>query len=349
MKGKFKYTSVCPLKLIPKIFLFDEEELKPEVRAQRVVNEKRVPVIARYIIENPKSYTFSAITVSVDGELEFEPISDTDNEDIGNLHISMDAKFLINDGQHRRAAIEEALKEEPDLGEETISVVIFPDQKLKKSQQMFADLNKYAVRPNKSIGILYDHRDVNSQISNELADSVPMFINFTEKEKSSLSNRSRKVFTLSGIHSATLKLLKNIDEDTEQKIALAKDFWSETSKHIKEWNLVKNDKLSSHELRKEYIVGHTLALSAIAIVGNSLLKNHKNWEKKLIKLKTLDWSRNNNKLWEGRALNAGRLSKKNVNVILTSNQIKHHLGVKLDDNEIKYENDFLKGKNEQIN
>ena len=47
--GREYYISMCPLRLIPKIFLFDEEELVPELRAQRVLNKTKVPEIARYL------------------------------------------------------------------------------------------------------------------------------------------------------------------------------------------------------------------------------------------------------------------------------------------------------------
>src|SRR5271165_135616 len=65
------------------------------------------------------------------------------------------------------------------------------------------------------------------------------------------------------------------------------------------------------------------------------------------RLKTLDRSRNNAKLWEGRAMNAGRLSKRGVNVVLTGNLIKRHLGLKLTAEEQALENDFLGVKNGQ--
>jgi len=65
----------------------------------------------------------------------------------------------------------------------------------------------------------------------------------------------------------------------------------------------------------------------------------------LAKLDTLDWARNNTKLWEGRAMSAGRLSKKTVNVILTGNAIKKHLGLKLSDDEQQVENDYLRSCN----
>ncbi len=207
--GREYYVVMCPLKLIPKIFLFDEEELPPELRAQRTLNRARIPDIATYIVQNPEDYVFSSITTAIDGEVNFKPLDNTAlGQDIGRLIIPMTAKFLINDGQHRRAAIEEALKERPELADETISVVFFVDQDLKRSQQLFADLNKHAVRPTKSLGILYDYRDPMANLCRRLINRVDIFKGLTETEKTTISNRSSKFFTLSSIYQATGKLLK---------------------------------------------------------------------------------------------------------------------------------------------
>jgi DNA sulfur modification protein DndB len=158
--GREYYVSMCPLRLIPKIFLFDEEELVPELRAQRILNHARIPEMASYLIDNKKDYVFSSITASVNGLVKFEPLGEKgDSSRVGSLKIDMNSQFIINDGQHRRAAIEIALKTRPELGDETISVVFFVDRGLERCQQMFADLNRYAIRPSPSIGILYDHRD----------------------------------------------------------------------------------------------------------------------------------------------------------------------------------------------
>ena len=67
------FVSMCPMRLLPKIFLFNEEEIAPEVRAQRRVNTSRLPTIANYIIGNRDSFAFSAITASLDGEVKFTP------------------------------------------------------------------------------------------------------------------------------------------------------------------------------------------------------------------------------------------------------------------------------------
>jgi DNA sulfur modification protein DndB len=143
------YVSMCPLKLIPKLFPA-EDELVPELRAQRQLNKTRLPEMARYLTKNQSDYVFSAITASVDADVRFEKIgNEGESSKIGLLHIPMSAQFIINDGQHRRAAIEIALLEQPELGDETIAVVFFMDIGLERCQQMFADLNRYAIRPSR--------------------------------------------------------------------------------------------------------------------------------------------------------------------------------------------------------
>ena len=151
---------MVPLKVVSRLFRFDDEAIPAELRAQRVLNKARVPVIARYITDNPSEYILSSLCASVDGEILFEPAEmDGPLRAVGKLRIAMSATILINDGQHRRAAIEEAIRDRTLLGDETISVVVFADRGLKRSQQMFADLNIHAVRPTKSIKLLYNHRD----------------------------------------------------------------------------------------------------------------------------------------------------------------------------------------------
>lgn len=341
--GREYYVSMCPMRLIPRIFLFDEDELKPELRSQRVLNKTRVPEIARYLTRNPKNYTFSALTASIDGKVRFEPLGEDDSErNIGQLHVPMNSKFVINDGQHRRAAIEAALHETPDLGDETISVVFFLDVGLKRCQQMFADLNRHAIRPTTSLGLLYDHRDSWASVAKNVIAAVEVFSGLTEMERSTISNRSIKLFTLSGIHNATHALLSGVElSDDTAKVELATEFWNSVASQIPDWTLAKDRKVSAAELRQDYVHSHTLALAALARVGNALLvADCKVWKNRLKKLATIDWSRSNRQ-WEGRAMNAGRLSKRNVNVTLTANLIKSHLGVPLSVDEQQLEKQFL--------
>jgi DNA sulfur modification protein DndB len=343
--GREYYISMCPLRLIPRIFLFDEEELRPELRAQRVLNKQRIPELSRYIVANPKDYTFSALTASIDGKVQFDPLGDAQSErSLGSLRVPMNARFVINDGQHRRAAIEAALHENPDLGDETIAVVFFLDVGLKRCQQMFADLNRHAVRPTTSLGLLYDHRDEGAGLAKEITERVGVFHGLTETERSTISNRSLKLFTLSGIFNATQTLLTGLEvKSRDERARLAISWWNEVARHIPDWQLAKERKLSTADLRRDFIHAHTLALAALARIGNALLSLHRgDWQNRLKKLATLDWSRANGDLWEGRAMQAGRLSKRNVNVVLTANLIKRHLGLSLTADEQALETRFKK-------
>lgn len=339
--GREYYVAMCPMKLIPKIFLFDEEEIPAELRAQRVLNRTRIPEMARYIINNSDEYVFSSITASVDGEVRFESLEEHGyGRNAGILTVSMTSRFLINDGQHRRAAIEEALKVTPELGDETISVVFFLDTGLDRSQQIFADLNKHAVRPTKSIGILYDRRDPFARLAVKLTSNVPIFKGLTETEKTTISNRSTKLFTLSAVYQATQSLLnkRNGDEIEAEDFDLACDYWTKLGTIIPEWRLIIRKQISAAELRRDYVHSHGVTLHALGIVGQTLLEIHPdNWSEKLQPLEETNWLRTNPS-WEGRSMIRGRMSKAGDSVILTSNAIKKILGLPLDSNEVEIEN-----------
>jgi DNA sulfur modification protein DndB len=348
--GKEYYVTMCPLKLLPTMFQTITTDIPPELRAQRELNKGRVTPITRYLLDNSSNYIFSSIAASIDSEVQFEAFGDDIvGRKIGTLSVSMDAKFVINDGQHRVAAILEALKADTTLGNETISVVLFVDSGLSNTQQMFADLNRYAVRPTKSLSILYDHRDPLARLTNDLVKSVYIFKGMTEKAKSSISNRSRKLFTLSSIYQATKTFLQKSEgsDVSAEERNLTFLFWETVANNMPDWQAAVKKQIATSELRSDYIHAHGIALQALAIAGNSLIKANPNtWEKQLCKISTIDWARENAALWEGRALVGGTLNKSQKNVILTANLIKNVLGLPLAPNEEIVERNYLKGKNE---
>lgn len=332
--GRPCYIAMCPMRLVPKLFLFDEDVVPPELRAQRRLNESRVPEIAQYLVDNPDSYTLSAITASIDGSVTFEPLADTGPAiNMGMLSIAMDMQILVNDGQHRRAAIEQAVKEAHELGHDNIPVLFFVDEGLKRSQQMFADLNKHAVRPSDSLSTLYDHRDGGSALARYVYDSVPCFSVLTDLESSSLSKRSSKLFTLSSIKQASRALLGKGGKDTISKaeMDIAAEYWDAVCSNMRDWQDAMERKISTAELREQYIHAHGIGLGALGASGSDLIRQFPNdWKTKLSNLQDIDWNRSNVKLWRGRAMdNHGRLSKTRNNTVLTANVIRRALGVSL--------------------
>lgn len=345
--GRDFFVSMCPLRLIPKLFIFDEDELLPELRAQRVLNKGRLPELSRYIVDNPDSYVFSAITASIDSEVRFEAShQDAHGERVGLLRVPMNARFVINDGQHRRAAIELALKERAELADESIAVVFFLDAGLQRSQQMFADLNRHAVRPSPSIGILYDHRDEDAAIVREMVLTSKVFRGMIEMERTTLAVRSRKLFTLSGLYTGTVALLHGQCRNRSEAVEKARTFWEACADAIPDWHAVRERRAPAGELRREYIHSHGIALQALGIAGNQLLAQDPvaDLRERLTSLRELDWSRSNTAVWEGRAMVGGRVSRSSSNVILTANVVMQRLGLELPPEHAQVESAFASAR-----
>ena len=320
------------------------DELPPELRAQRTLNKGRIPEMAGYVLDNPQDYVFSALTVSIDSEVRFEAMEGQDK--LGVLEVPMEARFIINDGQHRRASIIDALDQRPELAYETIAVVFFLDIGLERCQQMFADLNRYAIRPSRSLGLLYDHRNDKAKLAKLVVMQSEVFRDIVDMEKSSLAKRSRKLFTLSAFYNACADLIDGLAKgDLVEDADLARGYWEVVAKRFSAWTQVRDGKMLSSEVREGYIHSHGIALQALAKAGNALMKKYpKNWPKRLEKLSQVDWSRGNAKLWEGRAMVGGRISKISNNVTLTTNALKSALGLPLEEEEQRIEEAYEKGR-----
>jgi DNA sulfur modification protein DndB len=259
--------------------------------------------------------------------------------DLGHLKVPMSAQMLLHDGLHRRAAIETALKNRPEIADETISLVLFVDPGLRRAEQMFTDLKRNETHSARSRSILFDHRDEMAKLVKALVSRVLVFTDLTEMARSTISNRSLKLFTLSALYHATKVLLADKQEEPfTARLALAGDFWTEVAKQIPDWQRAKEGKVSPAELRKSFVHAHAIALAGLARAGKTLLEQFPDsWRERLAPLATMDWSRGNTRLWEGRAMIAGRLSKARVCVVLTGNAIKRQLKLPLNPDEVEVE------------
>lgn len=326
--GSEYYVTMVPCNVLPKLFLIENEDVLPEFRAQRRLNVNRIPEIKDYILDNRDSYVFSALAASIDGNFTFKAIKD----DIGILEVDMDAKFLINDGQHRNAAIQKAIMEDSSLGKETIPVVFFADNGLMRSQQMFTDLNKYAVKPSKSQNTFYDHKDELALLSKSIISNNNFLRDYTDVESDALGKFSAKLFTLNSFYTANQHIIGSI-EITDDVKQFCIEYWNLVVDSIQEWQQLINKELTKKSLREEYIVTQNIVLYALGKLGNFFLKN-KNIDMKyyLPNLKKINWLRTNPD-WESRAIVNGKISVKSSNITFTYIKIKELIGITLEDKE----------------
>ncbi len=348
--GREYYVSMCPVRFLPKLFPFESEDLLPELRAKRTLNCSRIPEIADYFVRNPTSYTCGAIAASIDADITFEAVgNEAEERKIGRLRVPMDAKFTINDGQHRRAAFEMALRENPQLGYETVALILFLDIGLEKSQQRFADLNSFQVPLEASLSVLYNHRDDGARLVKTVVKQVEVFRCLTEMERGSLNGRSHKLFALSAIDRAIMALLSNIEvskhakpsryratkqekeAELAQKIQLAVSYWNAVSSFIPDWQLVLHKQVAAGEIRRDCVHCHSVVLESLGEVGAILLLVFpESWEERLAALREVDWSISNPD-WEGGILLKGRVLRSRASVSWMTDCLKKRLGLETAD------------------
>ena len=329
------YIAMVPLGLLAKLFNNEEEYLLPEYRAQRSINEARIPEIKDYILGNRSTYVFSALSASIDGEFEFRE-SELDSN-LGVLSVDMNATFLINDGQHRKAAIEMALKECPELAKETIAIVFFKDEGLKRSQQMFADLNKHAVKPSKSLSTLYDDRDDLSNAVKAVVKEISFLDKYIDKERDSLAKYSSKLFTLANFLRANQRIIKEASDVSEEDRSFLLEYWKAVFTYIPEWNMLETKKLYKTTLKEEYILTLSVVINAFGRLGHYFY-NHQSDMTLLKGLGKIDWLRSNSE-WESRVFKEGKIIGKEEGIIRICNLIKLKLGIELSKEEMVKEND----------
>lgn len=325
------YSTMMKLNVIPKMFTFrDWIEFTPEDREQRVLNKKRVPTIAKYIVDNEDGYLFSAITASYKCNVKFNAM---DGGEMGTLEMEFeDANFVINDGQHRCAAIAQAVKENPALGEESLSVLLFPYESRERVQQMFSDLNRFVKKTSKSLDILYDKRDELSNVTLEMCKQVDVFDGTIDKDAVSLPLRSPKLFSLSAIYDANKELLRPATErgDSHNELVnIAIEYWSAVAEAMPDWRRVKRGDMKAVELRQESIASHTVVLRALGAVGASLMTEaHSNWKERLLGLTSVNWSKSNAD-WENICIVANSVVSNRQARHATQAYLKRRLGVAL--------------------
>jgi DNA sulfur modification protein DndB len=164
-----------------------------------------------------------------------------------------------------------------------------------------------------------------------------------------LSVRSRKLFTLSALHTANRALFEGISGlPFERQVDIAAAYWETVAVQFGEWGQVHDGVLSAGEVRRDYIHTHGIVLHALGRAGNALIgsspaSSRPSWKRSLRNLARLDWRRGNSAMWEGRAVLGGRVCKSAVNVLLTTAAIRQVLGLPLPPAEQRAEEAFQGG------
>lgn len=162
--------------------------------------------ITNYILSQ-KEHFFNALVLAVyDGEPVWNEIEvgfkGEDYFNMGFLMLNGEEKIFPVDGQHRVEGIKDAIKENPELEDETISVILIGHQKnkegMERTRRIFSTLNRYA-KP-VSIGdiIALDEDDTVAIVTRNMLESFSLFMNDNisdDKKTKALADKDVKSFT----------------------------------------------------------------------------------------------------------------------------------------------------------
>lgn len=139
--------------------------------------------IKQYILDRDDRF-FNALVLAVyDGEPQWTEIrfelDENEFPNVGILHLNGKEKIFPVDGQHRIEGIKEAIKKNPALASETISVILIghntSDMGMKKSRRIFSTLNRYAKPVKLGDIIALDEDDIVAIATRELLETHILF------------------------------------------------------------------------------------------------------------------------------------------------------------------------------
>ena len=191
------YPTLMKLKDIAERVKIAEEIYQSDILSemvQRVIKRKRGKEIKDYLLKQEQRFFNSLIVAVYEGDpswydiTHIESNSQYDSEEIpedvvagiGILSLDGREKLFTLDGQHRLIGIKEAVAEDPQLGEDELSIIFIAhridSEGMKRSRRLFTTLNKNAVRVSKGETIVLDEDDAMAITVRSLVMKNPMFM-----------------------------------------------------------------------------------------------------------------------------------------------------------------------------
>ena len=162
--------------------------------------------ISNYILTQKEHFFNSLVLAVYDGEPEWNEIEvrfkDVDYYSMGFLKLNGEEKIFPVDGQHRVEGIKDAIKNNPELEDETISVILIGHQRsqegMERTRRIFSTLNRYAKPVSTGDIIALDEDDTVAIVTRNMLESFPLFMNERisgEKKTKAIAEKDTKSFT----------------------------------------------------------------------------------------------------------------------------------------------------------
>ena len=153
---------------------------------QRGISDRTKDIVS-YLLTSPKRFLGSLIVAAWGGHPQYIPVKMDDSDGViegldsnfGVLTFDGGQQYFALDGQHRLKAIKEAIKKNPELGNEEISVILVShyntEEGRESTRRLFSNINKNAKSTSSSENIALDEDDGFAIINRQLLTDDDFF------------------------------------------------------------------------------------------------------------------------------------------------------------------------------
>ena len=218
-------------------------ELAEEIHPNKALDEliqrdlsNRVEQMTEFLLSEPQHFYGSLVVSIYNGNPEFCPIKINEENDIvdkvnhsfGLLKMDGSQTYFALDGQHRLESIKNAVKQNPDLKSEEISVLVLKHDSSKegmiRTRRLFTKLNRYAKPTDGKTNIAIDEDDCVAINTRRLVREFEPLkkiikIEASGKQIGSSSKDAKYFTTLMSLYEANLELCQGFRSgfDLEKK------------------------------------------------------------------------------------------------------------------------------------
>lgn len=281
------YVSSVKLNIACKIFMGNFNDIEN-------ISLDKSSKIEKIILSNKNKLILNSFIVLFENEYTFSEI--LENNNFGNLILSLiDNNFYMFEDENLKVALNKAILEEKSLKEESLIIVFLPVKNIKDAKDLVLKINSIDNSNLEDIEVVFDiestykNNPFYEQI-NYLLENLPNLKNKIDFESTSLSLRSKKLFTINNVLDVSNTLLDSfLALSKEEQSTLLLDFWLFLFEIFPEWE----DKKAS-EIRENYIHSSSMVLSSIADVSRKVIDKYKNdWKKHLFEISKINWEKSN--------------------------------------------------------
>ena len=203
---------------------------------QRQLQKGRSTEISDYL-RREKQRFFNSLVVAIYGgdpawhgfsnfrpttkDIDLVDVPDEVEDSVGLLSFTGDEHMFAVDGQHRLAGMKEAIKADPALGKDEVSLLLVAHQRnkigLERSRRLFTTLNKTAKPVGKGDIIALDENDVMAIVTRFLVENDPWFsddrIRFSQADN--LSVNAPELTTIGNLYDLLTILFTKCMEGTK--------------------------------------------------------------------------------------------------------------------------------------